>query len=131
MVHQERRQFFKRLMMMTFALVGAQTLLSACGGSGYSSGGGGTPSSGGSCETNGTTASVGSNHGHIAPTISAADVTSGTQQTYAVAQGTATHSHTVTVSAANFTTLQGDTGVNIATDSDSTGHTHTITIDCA
>jgi hypothetical protein len=117
---------------MTFTLIGAQSLVAACGGGTYSSGDtSGTPSSGGSCTTNGTTITVGGNHGHTAPTVSASDVTTGSQNTYTVAQGSASHSHTVTVSAANFTTLQGDTGVSISTDADATGHSHTITINCA
>ena len=89
------------------------------------------PVSGGACATNGTTTSFVSNHGHTNPVISASNVSSGTQITVGVGSGSAGHSHTVTITAANFTTLQGNQGISITTNADGTGHTHSIIVNCA
>lgn len=125
-----RRAFFKQMLGYAVVSGGLQMFLSACGSSSsYSSST--TSTSTGNCKANGATVSVGANHGHTAPVISAADVTQGTQATYTVAAGTAGHSHTVTVTAAAFTALQGNTAQTITTDADNTGHSHAIAIGCA
>ncbi len=122
-----RRKFLKIALGAAFTAGGVGLLLQSCGSS-QSAGG---AAAAGNCQANGTTVSVGANHGHPAPLITAAEVTQGTQQAYLVAAGIAGHSHTLTVTAASFTSLQGGTAVAIATDADATGHTHTITIGCA
>ncbi|MBI4667423.1 MAG: hypothetical protein HY751_13555 [Nitrospinae bacterium] len=119
-------------------------MIHACGGSSGSSStdtsSNETPDTGGdtstpeplsACETNGTTATVGTNHGHPSPSIPAADVTEGTLKTYQVGAGSAGHTHSVTVPAASFDTLQAGTTVVITTNADNTGHTHAITVACA
>ncbi|WP_420583180.1 hypothetical protein [Reichenbachiella sp.] len=80
------------------------------------------------CLENGTSVSIGSNHGHSL-TVSKADVDAGTAKTYDIT-GSSGHSHSVTVSSTNFTSLKDNSSVNI----DSTtgdGHTHSITVSCA
>ncbi len=126
----QRRIFLKRTMIGTFLLTGFSKFLIACGAK---SGNTATPapSAGGDCTANGTEVTIGSNHGHTVNTISSADVTTGTQQSYGLNSGSAGHTHTFTVTAANFTTLQGNNGVLITSDTDGTGHTHAVTIDCA
>ena len=126
----KRRTFLKRFLIVPLLLTGFSKFLIACGAK---SGNTATaaPSTGGDCTANGTEVTIGSNHGHTVSTISSADVTTGTQQTYGLDSGSAGHTHTYTVSAANFTTLQGNNGVLITSDADGTGHTHAVTIDCA
>ncbi len=126
----KRRIFLKRSLMGTFLMAGFSKFLIACGAK---SGSTATPapSAGGDCAASGTEVTIGSNHGHTASSISSADVTTGTQQSYGLDSGTAGHTHTYTVTAANFSTLQGNNGVLIASDADGTGHTHAVTIDCA
>ncbi len=128
-----RRKFLKLSATIPLLASGLHLFLTACGSgsSGYGAGGGTTPAVAGNCSANGTTNSVGSNHGHSAPVVPAGDVVTGAQQTYAVPAGSAGHSHNVTVTAASFTALLGNTGVAITTDADGTGHSHVITINCA
>ncbi len=118
------------------SLLGATVLLlvQGCGGgSGYSSdptaagspppaggGGGGTPSTG-------CTPAISANHGHVL-TIPLADLDSATDKTYDI-QGTALHTHSVTLTAAELRTLK--TGAAVTTVSSTGGsHTHDITITC-
>jgi hypothetical protein len=112
-------------------LIGAGALLAAgCGGD---DGGGGTadaPVSGKSCTMNGTTTSIEANHGHVIM-VSKDDVTAGVDKTYDIT-GTSTHSHMVTVTAANFTTLKDNPGMTVMVTSTVGGaHTHAVTIMCA
>ncbi len=81
---------------------------------------------GGNCQTNGTSITIGSNHGHTL-TISTADVIAGTQKAYDIT-GTAGHTHTVTVTPAQFTQLMANQGVQMT--STVGGHTHTVTVNC-
>lgn len=80
------------------------------------------------CLDNGTTSSIGSNHGH-AITVSKADVEAGTEKTYTI-QGTSGHNHSVTLSSANFTSLKSNTAISVNSTNDD-GHTHAISISCA
>jgi hypothetical protein len=120
MIH--RREFLKTLASFSFFAGFVNFLAVACGGSSSSST---------NCRTGGTSVSIGTNHGHTTPLVSATDVNNGNQQTYTIGIGSAGHSHTVTVTAASFTTLQGNSGVTISTDADGTGHSHSININCA
>lgn len=78
---------------------------------------------------NGTTASIGDNHGHTL-SVPRADVMAGTQKVYSI-EGTADHAHNVTVTPTMFTMLQSNTAimVNSATGGID-GHNHNITIMC-
>ena len=118
-----RRQF------LGTAVVGAAA--AACGGS--DDGNGGTPDApmtAKNCTTNGTTATIGTNHGHTL-TVSAADVMAGVDKTYDIT-GSADHAHMVTVTAANFTSLKNNPSGSVMLTSTSGGaHTHSVTILCA
>jgi hypothetical protein len=119
------RRHFLGTSLATVALVG-------CGGGGDDGGGGGqdATASAKSCTDNGTTTQISSNHGHVL-TVSAADVSAGADKTYDI-QGSAAHTHSVMVTAANFASLQSDpTSSVMITSSPGGGHTHQITILCA
>lgn len=79
------------------------------------------------CLENGTSVSIGTNHGHSL-TVSKEDVDAGVEKSYSIA-GAADHSHNVTVTADNFATLQNNSSVTVQ--STSSGHTHSVTISCA
>lgn len=76
---------------------------------------------------NGTMITIGNNHGHVL-VVSKAEVVAGVEKTYDI-MGTATHTHSVTVTAAMFAQLQG--GTTQMTVSSTTTHSHPITIVCA
>jgi len=83
-----------------------------------------------SCTANGTSVTIGTNHGHVMA-VSAADVTAGVDKTYDIT-GTSAHSHMVTVTAANFASLQTNpNGSVMLTSTSGGGHTHQVTIVCA
>ena len=124
-----RRKLLKSLVRWGPIVGISHWFLVACGGSGNSDPV--APTSGGNCLANGASVAIGTNHGHGAPTISASDVNTGTQNTYTLTIGSSGHSHAVTVTAAHFTSLQANTGVSVSTDSDITGHTHVISVSCA
>lgn len=79
------------------------------------------------CQANGTSVSIGSNHGHTL-TVSTADVAAGTEKTYSI-EGSGGHDHVVTITAAQFSTLQSNEGIQV-TSSTSSSHMHTITVNC-
>ncbi len=99
----------------------------ACGGSSY---GGGSQSSGqasGNCGANGTSATIAANHGHVL-NVTKEDVIAGAAKTYDIT-GTANHSHSVTLTAADMAALQK----NLEADEVSTvnlGHDHAIKVVC-
>jgi hypothetical protein len=131
-----RKQFLSTISKAAVAAVGVATL-AACGG-GDDDGStpqpdannAGTPDGGGtakSCTDNGTNTAISANHGHVM-TVSKEDVIAGTEKTYDI-QGTAGHPHSVTLTAADFTALQGGTmAVEVSTNN--AGHTHTCTVTC-
>lgn len=112
----------------------ATVAIAACGG-GDDGGGGGSgsdidaASAVKSCTDNGTTAAISSNHGHVL-TVTKEDVVAAVDKTYDIT-GAATHSHTVTLTAANFASLQSDPNGQVMVTSSVTGHTHQVTIRCA
>jgi hypothetical protein len=81
-----------------------------------------------SCTTNGTISTIGSNHGHVL-VVSKTEVAAGVPKTYDI-QGTASHTHSVTVTAAMFTMLKSNTTIMTTSTNDS-GHSHPITVMCA
>jgi len=83
-----------------------------------------------SCTMNGTNVTIDANHGHVMM-VSMADVMAGVDKTYDI-MGSAIHTHSVTVTAANFATLQNNpSGSVMVTSSVSSAHSHGITILCA
>ena len=79
------------------------------------------------CLDNGTTIAISSNHGH-ALVVSKEDIAAGVEKIYDITGG-AGHSHSVTISAAQFAELAGNTSIEVV--STSAGHTHTCTVSCA
>jgi hypothetical protein len=122
-----RRSFFTRSLPELSIIAGILAVISACQASEEDDKAEST-ASGGDCSTNGTSTSIGANHGHEL-TIPAADVDAGAEKTYNI-QGSGGHNHTVTITAAQFTSLQNNEGVSVSSSSASS-HAHTITVNCA
>jgi hypothetical protein len=80
------------------------------------------------CIQNGTNTYISGNHGHSL-TVSVADVNAGVDKTYNIA-GSAGHSHEITVTSANFSTLSNNNQVVVSSTTEN-GHTHSVTISCA
>lgn len=119
-----RKEFLSSMVSAVAGAAGA-ALLVACGG--------GSESEmhdarvGGNCLASGTSAAIGTNHGHTL-TVPMADVTAGVEKTYDI-RGTSDHPHTVKVTAAMFASLASNSGVSVLSSSDG-GHTHNVTISC-
>jgi hypothetical protein len=120
-------------------LVGASGCGDDGGGSGPDASPDGTPhhdgsagsdgsASGANCSMNGTDTTIGANHGHVL-TVSKADVAAGADKIYDI-HGTATHTHSVTVTAALFTMLQANMTI-MTTSTTTDSHSHPITVACA
>jgi hypothetical protein len=132
-----RKEFLGRLLGSAAGMVGVAMVV-GCGNSSNNGGGepdAGTPSGGGgpdaaraaSCAMNGTTSLIGANHGHVLM-VSKADVAAGAAKTYDI-RGAADHPHSVTVTAAMFTTLQASTAITAVSTTNSS-HDHPITVMC-
>ena len=80
------------------------------------------------CLANGTTSSIGSNHGHSL-TVSKTDVENGVEKTYNIL-GSASHNHEVTITTANFSSLKNATSIQVSSTSGD-GHTHSVSVSCA
>jgi len=122
----ERRQFLASGIKIALAAICLPEFLSACGTSDTAAAAA-APVSGGNCASNGTTVSIAGNHGHVL-VVSKADILAGADKTYDIT-GSAGHSHSVTVTAADFTNLAANQGITEL--STTTGHNHSITVNCA
>src|SRR5262245_1924038 len=100
-----RREFLNKAVSGLLLWTGVGFLLNACAEKGAKSSSSPSTTSG-NCLANGASSSIAYNHGHTAFVVPAADVNVGIQQTYTLGVGTALHSHTVTVTAAHFTSLK-------------------------
>jgi hypothetical protein len=118
-----RKEFLGSLVKGVAGTAGLAALVTACGGG--ASAGADSPSA--SCTMNGTTDTIASNHGHVL-TVAKADVVAGVDKTYDI-MGSASHTHSFTVTAAMFTLLQGN-HTAMATTTTTLAHTHDITIMC-
>jgi hypothetical protein len=120
--HMTRKQFGGALLGGTVLL-----LIQSCGGGGGSDsyGGSGSPVSGGAAT--GCNDTIAANHGHVL-TIAAADLDSTTGKTYDI-YGTADHTHSVTLTAANLASLKSHATV-VVTTTVTLAHSHEITISC-
>lgn len=96
--------------------------LAACGGDG------GTADANTNCSANGTTVRISANHGHVL-VVSKDDVAAGVDQTYDI-MGTAAHTHSVTITAAQFATLQTNQSI-MTTSTVASSHSHSIVVMCA
>lgn len=118
-----RKQFLSSML----GIAAGATLFAACGDDG---GGSADAPAGANCAANGTTVAIGSNHGHTL-VVAKADITAAAAKTYDI-KGTSDHAHSVTISAAMFTMLAGNTAVmTTSTGAAGDGHTHSITVSCA
>lgn len=121
-----RRQFTLATAMAMLAGV-AITITEACGGGGYNSPT--SPGTGGTGGGNGTASgdkvgTISNNHGHSA-VITAARLAQGGELDLDI-RGTASHTHTVSLSASDLTEIAG--GKVVAHDSSTdSGHSHTVT----
>jgi len=125
----DRKTFIKKTAGALLLAAPVYALLS-CSSSSDDSGSNNPPPGGGNpdCLANGTSSSIGSNHGHSI-TVSSSDVNTGTEKTYNIT-GSGDHSHSVTVSSANFTTLKNNQSISVTSTNDD-DHTHSVTISCA
>ena len=81
-----------------------------------------------SCIENGTSAAIGSNHGHTLE-VSKRDVELGVEKTYNI-QGSSEHRHSVTVTESDFVALQNNNSVRVQSTTDE-AHSHSVTVSCA
>jgi hypothetical protein len=98
------------------------------GGSGGGGGGGGQVGDGGTCAD--VTTTIENNHPtgpHILD-VPLSDVLAGEEKTYDI-QGESSHTHTVTITAAEFATIAG--GGTVTTKSSVTGHSHPVEVGCS
>jgi hypothetical protein len=122
-----RRYFLKNLFVYSGVAVFFQQMISACAPSSSGTSGGG--GSGADCTVNGADVSIAANHGHTAVMVSAADINAAVQKTYNLSN--VGHTHTYTLTPANFADLQAGLDVTVPIDADLTGHPHPITVVCA
>ncbi|MGB5666981.1 MAG: hypothetical protein WBM53_09035 [Maribacter sp.] len=124
----DRKTFIKKTAGAILVVIPAYSIL----GCSSSDDGGGNPNpdpnTTANCLANGTAISIGTNHGHSL-TVSKADVEAGTEKTYSI-QGTSSHAHSVTLSAANFTALKSNTAISV-TSTNGDSHTHSVSVSCA
>lgn len=117
-----RKDFLRTLAGVGAGAIGA-TLLIGCGSD---DDGGMEPGDDPNCVSNGTTATIGSNHGHSI-NVTMADISAGVEKTYDISGSS--HAHMVTITAAQFAMLAANTQVSV-TSTTGTGHTHSVTIVC-
>jgi len=114
-----RKAFCARLTGATVVL-----LIQACGGGGDYSAAPAAPAPAGA----GCTDAIAGNHGHVL-TIATADLDSATDKAYDI-QGSADHTHTVTLTVANLRALKAGTMVTVLT-STTLSHDHSVSVQCA
>jgi hypothetical protein len=117
-----RKEFLETVVNVAAGAAGA-ALLVACGSSDSSPDA--TP---GNCAMNGTNVTIASNHRHVM-VVSKEEIAMGVLKVYDIT-GNADHTHHVTISQANFTSLSGNTTVMTVSTTDA-NHSHDITVICA
>lgn len=132
-----RTEFLRSALALAGVGIGAAGLAACSNDNGYGGGnpppGAGAMGGGGggltdACDTNAPTDTIAANHGHVL-VVTAADAAAAADKTYDI-MGTASHTHSVTITAAMFAVLE--TGTLITTTSTTTsGHSHGITVMCA
>jgi hypothetical protein len=116
-----RKEFLRTLVGAGVGAAGVAAI-AGCGGDD----GGGTTADAAPPSCASPAAVVEANHGHVMM-VSMADVTAGAAKTYNI-MGTATHDHTVMITAAQFAQLAS--GGTLTLTSSNTIHTHTVTVMC-
>ncbi len=141
-----RKQFLRDALGLSAAALGLAVLSSACGTSSPSPmpeptpnpppdapGGGVDAASPNNCLANGTDVTIETNHGHIL-VVTKEDVAAGVDKSYDI-QGSADHTHTVTVTASDFMTLAANNAITTASTFNNSAtfgtHDHTILVACA
>ncbi len=105
-------------------------LILVAGGAAAAACGGSSESPHGNCEANGTQATISQNTGHQL-VVSKEDVVAGVEKTYDIRGTDTTHTHSVTITAADFQSLQKNLqAVEISTPGGTGPHTHQITVAC-
>jgi hypothetical protein len=122
MTTMSRKQFLRTLAGIGAGAIGASVLM-ACGSDDDE----GMEPSEPNCVSNGTTATITNNHGHTI-NVSMADVDAAVDKTYDIS-GSSSHPHMVTITAAQFATLKGNTAVSFVSTSGG-GHTHNVMVTC-
>lgn len=107
--------------LVSLGTLAGGAVLAACGDDGTM----GPPN----CSANGTTVDISANHGHVL-VVSKADVLGRAEKTYDI-RGTAAHTHSVTISAAQFQELELNMTAATAVTTVVDAHTHTIVVMCA
>jgi len=80
------------------------------------------------CAQDGTSVTIGTNHGHIL-VVSQADIDAGGNKSYDI-QGTSSHAHTVALSADDFAALGANNAI-MTTSTFDDDHDHSILVACA
>jgi hypothetical protein len=124
------RQTFLKNGVLTLGALWAYGATGCSGGDGQSYDNPGSAGSGGSANPGSGTcaASIEANHGHSL-VVSPDDVTQAVDKTYDI-QGSAAHSHSVTITAADFADLSQGQSL-VVTSTETSLHSHTITVSCA
>jgi len=125
-----RTEFLRTALALAGA--GAAGMAACSNDNGY---GGGQPSGSGgatggltnACDTHAPTDTIAANHGHVL-TVTAADAAAGADKTYDI-MGSASHTHSVTITAAMFAAMETGT-VTTTTSTTNAGHAHDITVMC-
>ena len=124
----KRSDFIKRVAISAMAGIPIMAVINACSSSADEPAPGTTPPSTKDCLANGTSLSIGSNHGH-SMTVSKDDVSAGVEKSYEI-QGSSSHPHTIVISSSQFDSLKKNTSIDVTSTSNS-GHTHSVTVGCA
>jgi len=120
-MQSSRRQF----LTIVAALGGGLGLLAAGCGDDDAPAPGTDAGPGGMCSL--TSVNIASNHGHVL-VVQPDDVHAGIPKTYDIT-GSATHSHSVSLTAAHFASLER--GGSVTVTSTSAGHTHSVMVSCS
>jgi len=129
-----RTEFLRSALALAGVGIGAAGLAACSNDNGYggnsppgtgATGGGGLTDA---CDTHAPTDTIASNHGHVL-VVTAADAAAGADKTYDI-MGTASHTHSVTITAAMFSMLETGTVIT-TTSTTNSGHSHGITVMCA
>jgi len=119
-----RREFVKLLVFF-----GTGAALAACGGSDSSTQDGNTnPPPPGDCAANGAKGGISLNHGHVLM-VPKEDFSAGMDKTYNI-QGSATHNHTIALTADQLAMILAGTHVSV-TSSVTNDHAHQVSVFCA
>lgn len=120
MTHSMTRKTFGTVLMGGSVML----LLESCGGGGSSDAA--APVGGATAQT-GCSNTIAGNHGHLF-SVAIADLSSTSSKTYDI-RGSADHTHTVTLSAADLAKLKTGASVTVAT-SETASHTHSVSLAC-